>query len=137
MLIYIWSNRKNVSAPPKAHDRRSHVDATGIDCSDDVVRALSNLSRRDEVGLVTLMVVTAHNWCLQDPSFMVRLGRHHQLAYSRQLLRHDGLVFGPAGYGLPRNAMLTVRLGRMSGDFTDADSFLRFWASSGNSVSLR
>lgn len=89
------------------------------------------------MGLVTPMVVNAHNWCLQDPSFMARLGRHHQLAYSRQLLRHDGLVFDLAGYVLPCNAMLTVRLGRMSGDFTDADSFLRFWASSGNSVSLR
>lgn len=45
----------------KAHDRQSHLDATGIDCFGDVTRAIANLAQQDDMALVILMVMTAEN----------------------------------------------------------------------------
>ena len=45
----------------KAHDRQSHIDATGIDCFDDVVGAIQNLSQQDRMKFMIVTVVTSDN----------------------------------------------------------------------------
>lgn len=41
---FVGAGVDRVGVSPKAHDRQGHVDATGNECFDDVVRALSVLS---------------------------------------------------------------------------------------------
>ena len=45
----------------KGHDRESHINVTGVDCYDNVVKAIGNLAHQKDIEFVVLTVVTPEN----------------------------------------------------------------------------
>lgn len=186
-----------ISLSQKAHDKKSYMDVTGVDCYDKFLQAVDNVSNAG-IDFVVSYVLTSKSipfvsnsmcalrehgaikfslgfcydfeacrsiasvpenpyklWnefskhyeeinvasegkfvlqmglslCVADTNLINLMEKRKQILSVCQLLRRSGLILDADMSVIPCNAMFNYKLGKYGVDFTDKESFERFWNS--------